>query len=127
MDAKSYPLSASHERSCSAASCTASWPRRSEKIARYPTAIEVPMTSRSIARRRSRVSPGFPPAHLFVPRSWHRLEPPPSQIVTSARCGRWHHRAGSENRADRVEVVPAAFFADEPGPLVQDLQLPLVQ
>ena len=33
---------------------------------------------------------------------------------------------GSENRADRVEVVPAAGFADEPGPLVQDLQLPLV-
>jgi hypothetical protein len=25
---------------------TASWPRRSEKIDRYPTAIQIPMTSR---------------------------------------------------------------------------------
>jgi SsrA-binding protein len=30
---------------------------------------------------------------------------------------------GSENRAGRVEVVPAAGFADEPGPLVPGLQV----
>src|SRR5690349_15588474 len=47
-----YPLSASHERKCSAVSRTASWSRRSQKIDRYPTAIQIPMTSRSPTRRR---------------------------------------------------------------------------
>jgi hypothetical protein len=51
------------------------------------------MTSRSITQRRCRVSPGFPPAHRFVPRFWHSVKPPPSQIVTSACGDRWHHTA----------------------------------
>lgn len=101
-------MSASHELNCSAVRRIASWPCRSEKIDRYPTAIQIPMAFRSPTRRR-RLD------HHGIARPYGRMSDFPANTCPDVtdRCdasvARTHqHAAGRAKKAIRRPSRPAA-------------------